>query len=154
MRESVRREKRRVEFLPQAGEAGRDASGAAVLPYGENLWGQEHYGEAGVRANMPSYDGFWPHRFLSANGIDNHAPDVADLLVNRQAHQVKTYRLNVDGLIRTLAYSHSRMSARKLPAVCLVWHRCMVAAGPSDFVGHTCLLRCPPFVLGDIVARD
>jgi hypothetical protein len=31
---------------------------------------------------MPGYDGFWPHRFLSANGIDNQAPDVADLLVN------------------------------------------------------------------------
>jgi hypothetical protein len=69
---------------------------------------------------MPGYDGFWPHRFLSANGIDNHAPDVADLLVNCQAHQVKTYRLNVDGLIRTLAYSHSRMSASKLAAACLV----------------------------------
>ena len=53
MRESVRREKRRVESLPQAGEAGRDASGSTVLPYGESLWGQEHDGEAGVRANMP-----------------------------------------------------------------------------------------------------
>ena len=53
VRESVRREKRRVESLPQAGEAGRDASGSTVLPYGESLWGQEHDGEAGVRANMP-----------------------------------------------------------------------------------------------------
>ena len=50
---TVRREKRRVESLPQAGEAGRDASGSTVLPYGESLWGQEHDGEAGVRANMP-----------------------------------------------------------------------------------------------------
>ena len=49
----MRREKRRVESLPQAGEAGRDASGSTVLPYGESLWGQEHDGEAGVRANMP-----------------------------------------------------------------------------------------------------
>ena len=77
MRESVRREKRRVKSLPQAGEAGRDASGAAVLPYGESLWGQEHYGEAGVRANMPGYDGFWPHRVLSANEIRDLAAQAA-----------------------------------------------------------------------------
>ena len=53
VRENVRRETRRVESLTQAGEAGRNASGSTVLPYGESLWGQEHDGEAGVRANMP-----------------------------------------------------------------------------------------------------
>jgi hypothetical protein len=49
----VRRGKRRVESLSQTGEAGRGASGSTVLPEGESLWGQEHDGEAGVRANMP-----------------------------------------------------------------------------------------------------
>jgi hypothetical protein len=48
----VRREKRRVESLPQAGEAGRDASGSTVLPYGESLWGQEHDGEAAALLNL------------------------------------------------------------------------------------------------------
>src|SRR3954463_9503636 len=46
-------EKMRGWLRPQAGEARRDASGSTVLPYGESLWGQEHDGEAGVRANMP-----------------------------------------------------------------------------------------------------
>src|SRR3954463_2140709 len=45
--------KRRVESLAQTGEAGRGASGSNVLPEGESLKGQEHGGEAGVRANMP-----------------------------------------------------------------------------------------------------
>src|SRR3954451_654882 len=45
--------KRRVESLSQTGEAGRGASGSTVLPEGESLKGQEHGGEAGVRANMP-----------------------------------------------------------------------------------------------------
>ena len=53
VRESMRRGKRQVESLSQTGEAGRGASGSTVLPEGESLKGQEHGGEAGVRANMP-----------------------------------------------------------------------------------------------------
>jgi transposase len=34
------------------------------------------------------YDGFWLHRVLSANGIDNHVLDAASLLVNRRARRV------------------------------------------------------------------
>jgi transposase len=49
------------------------------------------------------YDGFWLHRVLSANGIDNHVLDAASLLVNRRARRVKTDRIDVDGLIRALA---------------------------------------------------
>jgi hypothetical protein len=33
------------------------------------------------------YDGFWLHRVLSANGIDNHVLDAASLLVNRRARR-------------------------------------------------------------------
>ncbi len=45
--------KRRVESSFQTREAGRGASGSTVSPDGESLWGQEHDGEAGVRANVP-----------------------------------------------------------------------------------------------------
>src|SRR3954447_4917378 len=44
---TVRRGKRRIEYLPQAGEVGRDASGPSILPDGENLRGQEPDREAG-----------------------------------------------------------------------------------------------------------
>jgi transposase len=49
------------------------------------------------------YDGFWLHRVLTANGIDNHVLDAASLLVNRRARRAKTDRIDVDGLIRALA---------------------------------------------------
>ena len=49
----MRRGKRQVEFPSQTGEVGRSASGSTILPDGESLMGQEHDGEAGVRANMP-----------------------------------------------------------------------------------------------------
>lgn len=49
------------------------------------------------------YGGFWLHRVLSANGIDNHVLDAASLMVNRRARRAKTDRIDVDGLIRALA---------------------------------------------------
>src|SRR5690349_5871691 len=49
------------------------------------------------------YDGFWLHRVLTAQGIDNHVLDAASLLVDRRARRVKTDRTDVDGLIRALA---------------------------------------------------
>src|SRR5918997_2022803 len=48
------------------------------------------------------YDGFWLHRWLCAQGIENRVPDAASILVNRRARRAKTDRLDVAGLLRTL----------------------------------------------------
>src|SRR5271169_4601044 len=47
-------------------------------------------------------DGFWLDRALRAGGIANHVFDPASLLVNRRAKQVKTDRIDGEGLLRTL----------------------------------------------------
>jgi transposase len=48
------------------------------------------------------YDGFWLHRWLCAQGVENRALDAASILVNRRARRAKTDRLDVAGLLRTL----------------------------------------------------
>ena len=48
------------------------------------------------------YDGFWLHRWLCAQGIENRVLDAAGILVNRRARRAKTDRLDVAGLLRTL----------------------------------------------------
>jgi len=48
------------------------------------------------------YDGFWLHRVLRAAGIENHVMDAASLPVSRQPRRVKTDRLDVASLLRTL----------------------------------------------------
>jgi transposase len=48
------------------------------------------------------YDGFWLHRWLCAQGIENRVLDAASILVNRRARRAKTDRLDVAGLLRTL----------------------------------------------------
>jgi len=47
-------------------------------------------------------DGFWLDRALRAAGIENHVFDPASLLVSRRAKQVKTDRIDGEGLLRTL----------------------------------------------------
>jgi hypothetical protein len=42
-------------------------------------------------------------QLLTAHGIDNHVFNAASLSIDRQAHQVKTGRTDIDGLIRALA---------------------------------------------------
>ena len=48
------------------------------------------------------YDGFWLHRWLCAQGIENRVLDAASILVNRRARRAKTDRLDVAGLPRSL----------------------------------------------------
>jgi transposase len=48
-------------------------------------------------------DGFWLHRFLKAQGIDNVVIDSASIEVNRRKRRAKTDRLDVVGLLDLLA---------------------------------------------------
>ncbi len=47
-------------------------------------------------------DGFWIHRALVAEGIENHVLDSASIEVNRRKRQAKTDRLDVGALLRLL----------------------------------------------------
>jgi transposase len=48
-------------------------------------------------------DGFWLHRFLKTQGIENYVIDSASIEVNRRKKRAKTDRLDVVGLIDLLA---------------------------------------------------
>jgi transposase len=45
-------------------------------------------------------DGFWLHRYLSAQGIENLVVDAGSLEVNRRARRAKTDQIDVAGLLR------------------------------------------------------
>ena len=47
-------------------------------------------------------DGFWVHRMLEANGIESHVVDAASIAVERRSRRVKTDRIDVEKLLRTL----------------------------------------------------
>jgi transposase len=47
-------------------------------------------------------DGFWPHWWLQARGVENVVVDSASIEVNRRAKQMKTDRLDADALVRML----------------------------------------------------
>ena len=48
------------------------------------------------------YDGFWLHRQLEAHGVRNYVIDPASLQVDRRARRVKTDRIDVERLLRSL----------------------------------------------------
>ena len=48
-------------------------------------------------------DGFWLHRFLKSQGIENFVIDSASIEVNRRSKRAKTDRLDVNGLVDLLA---------------------------------------------------
>ncbi len=48
------------------------------------------------------YDGFWLHRVLAANDIENHVIDPSSLLVNRRARRAKSDRIDAEGMLRAL----------------------------------------------------
>jgi len=48
-------------------------------------------------------DGFWLHRFLESQGIENVVIDSASIEVNRRSKRAKTDRLDVNGLVDLLA---------------------------------------------------
>jgi transposase len=52
-------------------------------------------------------DGFWLHRWLLAQGIDNVVVDSASIEVNRRARRAKTDRLDADKLLSMLIRYHA-----------------------------------------------
>lgn len=47
-------------------------------------------------------DGFWLHRFLASQGVENRVIDSSSIEVNRRRRRAKTDRLDLDGLVRLL----------------------------------------------------
>ncbi len=52
-------------------------------------------------------DGFWLHRYLSQQGLDNLVVESASIEVNRRARRAKNDRLDVEKLVRMLLRYHS-----------------------------------------------
>ena len=52
------------------------------------------------------YEGFWLHRKLMANGIQNQILDSASIQVSRRKRKVKTDRVDAEGLLRVLMAWH------------------------------------------------
>lgn len=69
------------------------------------------------------YDGFWLHRWLAQQGVENHVLDPASIEVNRRKRRVKTDRIDVEKLMRVLL-AHCRGE----PRVCSVARAPSVAA--------------------------
>jgi transposase len=51
-------------------------------------------------------DGFWLHRWLLANGVNNRVVEPTSILVSRRARRAKTDRLDAQGLLRVIAAHH------------------------------------------------
>jgi transposase len=66
-------------------------------------------------------DGFWIHRGLTAEGIENHVVDSSSIEVNRRKRRAKTDRVDVKALLRLLQrYGHGdrdAMSVVRVPTV-------------------------------------
>ncbi|HEY3888371.1 MAG TPA: IS110 family transposase [Caulobacteraceae bacterium] len=56
-----------------------------------------------VSAYEAGYDGFWLHRWLSDQGVENRVLDSASIQVNRRARRAKTDKLDLGQLMRVLA---------------------------------------------------
>lgn len=55
-----------------------------------------------VSIHEAGLDGFWVHRMLQANGVESHVVDAASIAVDRRSRRVKTDRIDVERLLRTL----------------------------------------------------
>lgn len=66
-------------------------------------------------------DGFWLHRFLTAEGVENFVVDSASIEVNRRKRRAKTDRLDVGSLLRMLMRyclgEHKVWSVAHVPSV-------------------------------------
>lgn len=66
-------------------------------------------------------DGFWIHRGLEAEGIDNHVVDSSSIEVNRRKRRAKTDKVDVKALLRLLQrYWHgdrAAMSVVRVPTI-------------------------------------
>jgi transposase len=57
------------------------------------------------------YDGYWLHRFLQANGIENYVFDPGSIAVEQRSRRAKTDRIDGEQLVRTLR-AHCRGEPR------------------------------------------
>ncbi|HEU5272255.1 MAG TPA: IS110 family transposase [Xanthobacteraceae bacterium] len=57
------------------------------------------------------YDGYWLHRFLQANGVENHVFDPGSIAVEQRSRRAKTDRIDGEQLVRTLM-AHCRGEPR------------------------------------------
>lgn len=84
-----------------------------TIESGDWLALQFEIGQAQTKLNCPAdcrvvscyeagRDGFWIHRALIADGIENHVLDSASIEVSRRKRQVKTDRVDVVALLRLL----------------------------------------------------
>ncbi len=48
------------------------------------------------------YDGYWLHRFLQANGVENYVFDPASIAVEQRSRRAKSDRIDGEQLVRTL----------------------------------------------------
>ena len=55
-----------------------------------------------VAIHEAGMDGFWVHRWLEAQGSESHVVDPASIAVDRRKRRVKTDRIDVEKLLRTL----------------------------------------------------
>src|SRR5215218_9168662 len=93
-----------VDKVSQHRLEGGDAEGLLELITRKRMQAAEKLGRP-VRVACcfeAGYDGFWLHRWLCAQGVENRVLDAASILVNRRARRAKTDRLEVAGLLRTL----------------------------------------------------
>jgi transposase len=77
---------------------------------GALLRAQTHFGMDGASAVVSCYeagrDGFWLHRYLQDQGIDNVVVDSASLEVDRRLRRAKTDRIDAGKLLRMLIRYH------------------------------------------------
>lgn len=93
-----------TDKISRHGIAGGDAAALLALIGRYRRRAEERLGRPAkvVSCYEAGYDGFWLHRLLRANGIENQVMDPASLPVDRRARRVKTDRLDLGALLRAL----------------------------------------------------
>ena len=93
-----------IDKVGQHRLAGGDTEGLLELITRKRMQAAEKLGRP-VRVACcfeAGHDGFWLHRWLCAQGVENRVLDAASILVDRRARRAKTDRLDLAGLLRTL----------------------------------------------------
>src|SRR5688500_12006793 len=92
---------------------GRHAPSHCTVPAGEPAAVRDRIARAKRRLGLPAdakvhscyeagRDGWWLHRWLTEQGVDNIVVDAASIEVNRRARRAKTDRLDGDKLLTML----------------------------------------------------
>jgi transposase len=97
-----------ADKVSRHGVAGGDGQALLELIARARRRAEERLGRpvAVVCCYEAGYDGFWLHRPLRANGIENHVMDPASLPVDRRARRAKTDRIDLAALLRALMAWH------------------------------------------------